>query len=302
MDQLSSPSANEWMRWLLHLSAPAFITVALVLLTIGARSGRYNFKCILAPAIAFVGVFVLWLGIELQEKFPKALFLENASLGLLIIILGAALVCSVIGLVEYRKEPKHSSKRSGGRYAVITALICGLALSLCLLSLYTKKVYNARNPFKAFTKLKRIRMIDLGFQIYQPSSWIKVDGSHLKPIPTLAFTQIHPSLSFSLLAQKPGPGTPDKIDDLIKLAQSQILSANTSAHFTDPVITSDPNGGSALFESQVAQSVFSFFYVHRVIIYKGFAYQLITWGPSNDPSSVRAGSELMSSSFAVLAR
>jgi len=247
----------------------------------------------------------IWLGLALDDKYPNApSLLQNSFWGGFILFLFAAFICSILGLVEYRKAPRYSSRRKGARYAVVTVLFCGVGLSFFATSLYTKKVYGTRNPFRGFTQEKRIRMIELGFQIYQPKYWVQVDGSHLSPIPCLAFTRINPSLSFSLIATKPGADTPKRIEDLIKVAQKQVLQTNTSANFSEPTISDESSASiasSAVFESLVTRGAFSYFYVHRLILYKGFAFQLVTWGPSNDPNSVRLSSELLGSKFSVLA-
>ncbi len=290
------------MGWILHFCVPAVIVLGIVLFAFGARSGKFNLKCILAPGIALIGLLVIWMGMELGIKFPKSVVLETASRGASISILVAALVCSILGLIEYCKEHRLSSKRAGGRYAVVTALICGLSLSSILLSVYTKKNYGQGNFVKAFTMPKRYRIIDLGFQIRPPKYWMKVDGSRLKPTPALAFIRVHPALSFSVVVGKPGPETPATIEALVKLAQSQILAANSSAKFNEPLIATDPVSTvtTAILESQVIQRSSSFFYVHRLMISKGFTYQLITWGPANDPTPVRTESELAFNKFAVL--
>lgn len=302
MDQLSSPSAQEWISWLTRFSIPAVILVGIVLFLTGARSGKYEFKCILAPAIGLCGILIVWIGFELEDKFPKAHLLHNAISGCFLLLLAVALFCSLLGLNEYRKLPRHSSTRRGARFAIVTGVICILSFSLFLLSAYTKRVYNTRNFIRAFTQERLIRIIDLGFQMYQPKPWIQVNGSRLSPTPCVAFTRINPSISFSLVVQKPSPQTPNTIQDLIQLAQAQAQAANTTAHFSEPSISSNNGIATALFESQVAKGSFSYFYVYHLILYRGYAYQLITWGPSNDPNSVRAGSELMGSRFSLLAR
>jgi len=303
MEPLSSPSATEWVAWLIHFSIPAVLLVGIALFLLGASTGNYNLKCILAPAIGLSGLLVVWLEVELEEKYPKAFLLHNVFWGTFILILLAALLCSLLGLLEYRKEHRHSSRHKGGKYAVITGLLCLFGFILFLFSLYTKKTYGTRNPIRALTQEKRIRIIEQGFQIYQPESWVQVDGSQLTPTPCVAFTKLNPSLSFSLVVKKPGPDSPTRIEDLIKLAQSQLQKASTSVSFSEPNITDQSSSAiaaSAQFESLVSRGSFTYFYVHRLILYKGFAYQLITWGPSNDPSSVRAASELMGSKFSVL--
>jgi len=303
MEQLSAPSGKEWLEWLMQFSIPAFILVGIILFLVGARSGRYNLKCILSPAICLSGFLVVWMAFQLEERNAKATRLLNAFGGGFILILVAALICSILGLIEYSKQPRYSHKRRGARYAVITGLFCFLGLVFFALSLYSKKVYGTRNPIKGLVQERRIRIIDLGFQIYLPREWVQIDGSQLKPTPCLTFTRTNPSLSFALVVQKPGPSTPTRIEDLIKLAQSQVLQVNSTANFSDPTIQDQSSASSAAtanFESLVTRGAFTYFYVHRVILYRGLTFQLITWGPSNDPNSVRDAAELMNSKFSVL--
>jgi hypothetical protein len=302
MDQLVSPSATEWVSWLVRFSIPAATFAAIVLCLNAAQSGKHIFKCLLAPAIGLAGVFLIWISSEMADKFPKnasslPLNIVRASV---ILTLLAALVCALLGLREYRHTPRHSSKRSGGRYAVVTALLCAFCLGAFLLSLYSKRVYGQANFVKAFLQPKLYRVVEAGFQIRPPADWMRVDGGKLTPKATLAFTQVQPPLSFAVLVQKQGPNFPKSIEEFVKLSQGQLRAANTSVKCNEAATSKDPSGATAIFESQVSQSVFNFYYVHRLVLTDGFAYQLVAWGPANDPVSVRTGSETMFSSFALL--
>ena len=272
----------------------------MALLAFAIRSGKYNLKCILAPGIAMTGLFVLWLGAELADKFPNVLRLENTTRAIAFVIFTAAVGCAFLGLIEYFKLPKRSSKRAGARYAVTTIVLGSMAFMATGLSLYTKKAYGQGNFIKVLLAPKLIRNFAFRFQIGQPEDWFVVDGSRLKPAAAVAFTRVNPSLSFALTAQNPGPGTPAKIEEFVEQSKKQLEANNSSVDSTEATVGGDANGQSAVFESQVVQGVFTFFYVHHLVLSNGIAYQLVTWGPANDPNTVRSQAEKIFSTFAVL--
>jgi len=260
-----------------------------------SRRESANTKCVFSLMFVYIGMLVLILAAPVSRQipgFPIALALIRCA-GVLAIFAGGIL--AVIGLVEYSRRRRY---RRGKVRAIIALIICTPLVGVFCVSFV--RGFITRSQIQAAGPVAPMVYEDLNFKFSPPRPWMPYEIKKIISSATLGIRRSLPEVYFIVIAEKPGMESPLTLDSYVEAAKSNLNSASKSAKFVSDTRTTMDGMPVAIFETEAELDNLSLYYVHRMIIHNGYAYQLITWGDIRNRDTVKSEAESLASDFQLL--
>jgi len=141
---------------------------------------------------------------------------------------------------------------------------------------------------------------ELNFKFIAPGSdWSQMETNSLDPKATVAFRCARPEIHFLIVAQQ-APNEKYAVEDLSELAMRNLSNAMDTVRVTFRGSTYIAGKEALRVHSEATRAGQKFYYQHRLLVFGGLTYQLITWGADQERTAVAVESDYLQARFTLL--
>ncbi|MGB8356367.1 MAG: DUF3857 domain-containing protein [Chthoniobacteraceae bacterium] len=292
-DDSSATIAGEIVGYLLWVGGLGYGIIESVRTS---RRESANTPCVFSLMFAYIGILVLVFATPLSKQIPGVPYARMVIAGAGVAIILTAGVLAIVGLVEYSRRRRRYSK--GKTRAIITLILCAPIVGLFCIGVV--KGILMRPQAQTGEPIAPMVYEDLNFKFAPPRPWMPYETKKIIASATFGVRRSLPEVYFIVIAEKPGMESPLTLDSYVETAKSTLNSAAKSARFISDTRTTKDGMPAAIFETEADLDNLSLYYVHRMIIHNGYAYQLITWGDNRNRDTIRSEAESLASDFQLL--
>jgi len=276
----------------------------LVLLTAGilkcwsiSKRPTTSTKCVLSLLLVLSAWWLTSAGMLWLVPSPALRPLFGVVALLAFGLITAAIIVSVLGLVDYEKEP---GKYVQGRAQAIWALVlCGFMVMLVVgRGIFT--VLGASGLARQSNPGVPLVFQNLNFKITTPGRpWVQADASRINADAQVAFVRAQPEMYFMVMAEKTGRSAMSA-ESLAEMAGARMRSLADSVVVKERAEDSIGQLRGLKVKTEVELSGKSICYVQWFCATNGWAYQLMAWGRVQDANLLATEASRLKASFSLL--